>query len=272
LGDVLTDSYTSASFANRNVGTGKAVSVNGISISGTDAGNYSLGNTAASTSADITKRTLTITAATNTKIYDTNTSAAATPTTSGLQGTDTVTGLSETYDTSSVGTGKTLSVATSYTVNDANGGNNYAASMVANHTGIITFATTGTCYGGPGHTILQPINTDRTSVWKGRQVVPVKFRVCDVNGNSIGGSISAVFDTSYSGGVAAPVLYLISSDVQPPDETAESNTPDPQFRWDSSAQQWIFNLNTNSLAIGKTYYYYIYLADGSKVDFAFGLK
>ena len=36
-GDVLTDGYTSATFADKNVGTGKTVSVTGISISGTDA-------------------------------------------------------------------------------------------------------------------------------------------------------------------------------------------------------------------------------------------
>src|SRR5207302_8985676 len=52
-GDVFTDSYTGASFADKNVGTGKAVSVSGISISGADAGNYTF-NTAASTTADIT--------------------------------------------------------------------------------------------------------------------------------------------------------------------------------------------------------------------------
>src|SRR5204863_1570186 len=44
-GDVLTDSYTTASFADKNVGTGKTVSVAGISITGSDAGNYNLLNT-----------------------------------------------------------------------------------------------------------------------------------------------------------------------------------------------------------------------------------
>ena len=41
-GDVLTTSYTTATLADKNVGTGKAVSVSRIAISGTDAGNYSL--------------------------------------------------------------------------------------------------------------------------------------------------------------------------------------------------------------------------------------
>ena len=38
-GDNLTASYTTAEFANKNVGTGKTVGVSGISVSGTDAGN-----------------------------------------------------------------------------------------------------------------------------------------------------------------------------------------------------------------------------------------
>ena len=53
-GDAVTDSYTSASFADPNAGTGKTVSVSGISISGTDAGNYTLANTTATTTANIT--------------------------------------------------------------------------------------------------------------------------------------------------------------------------------------------------------------------------
>src|SRR5206468_2263616 len=60
-GDVFTDSYTSATFNNKNVGTGKPVSVSGISIAGTDSGNYTF-NTTASTAADITARALTVSA------------------------------------------------------------------------------------------------------------------------------------------------------------------------------------------------------------------
>jgi hypothetical protein len=90
-GDMLTVSYTSAAFADKNVGTAKAVSVNGISISGADAANYTV-NTTASTTANITPRALTLTAATNTKTYDGTTSATATPTVTGLQGSDSVTG------------------------------------------------------------------------------------------------------------------------------------------------------------------------------------
>ncbi|MFN0054148.1 MAG: beta strand repeat-containing protein, partial [Planctomycetales bacterium] len=138
-GDTLSTSYGSAWFADKNVGTGKAVSVSGIAISGADAANYALSSTTASTAADITVRSLTITAQTNTKAYDGTTSAAAVPVVAGLQGSDTVTGLSEVYNSSTVGTGKTLAVA-SYTVNDGNGGQNYSVTTVADSTGVIQLA------------------------------------------------------------------------------------------------------------------------------------
>src|SRR5678809_994860 len=60
-GDSLTTSYTSATFADKNIGTSKPVAVGGISISGADAANYSA-NTTASTSANITVRSLTVSA------------------------------------------------------------------------------------------------------------------------------------------------------------------------------------------------------------------
>ena len=93
---------------------------------------------------DIAKAVLTITAQTNTKVYDAETTAAATPTVKGLQGADTVTGLAETYDNKNAGTGKTLSVSSSYTVNDGNSGNNYAVATENNTTGVINkLALTG---------------------------------------------------------------------------------------------------------------------------------
>ena len=69
--------------------TGKAVSVNGISISGGDAGNYCF-NTTATTTANITARALTVSAAGIDKVYDGTTAATATLTTDALSG-DTVT-------------------------------------------------------------------------------------------------------------------------------------------------------------------------------------
>src|SRR5207247_242554 len=75
-GDVFTDSYTSASFADKNVGNDKTVTVTGISISGTDSGNYTA-NTSTTATADITPRTLLVTATADNKGYDGTTAAVA---------------------------------------------------------------------------------------------------------------------------------------------------------------------------------------------------
>ncbi len=129
----------SAAFAGPNVGTSIPVTVSGYTITGADAGNYTLTQPTGLT-ADITAAPLTITATANTKIYDGTTSAAAIPTTSGLQSSDTVTGLAETYDTPNAGTGKTLSVS-AFTVNDGNNGNNYTVSTVSSTAGVIAQAS-----------------------------------------------------------------------------------------------------------------------------------
>jgi hypothetical protein len=61
--------HTGASFANKNAGTGKAISVSGIAISGVDAVNYSVASTA-STTADITPKTISANFSIADKVYD----------------------------------------------------------------------------------------------------------------------------------------------------------------------------------------------------------
>src|SRR5205814_410230 len=64
-----------ATFADKNAAVGKTVTLSGATLSsGGDAGNYSL-TSVATTTANITPRPITVTAATNTKNYDTTTSA-----------------------------------------------------------------------------------------------------------------------------------------------------------------------------------------------------
>jgi hypothetical protein len=67
-GDVVNDSYSTATFDTKNVGTGKTVSVSGIAISGADASNYTF-NTTATTTADVTPTTLTVTANNASRLY-----------------------------------------------------------------------------------------------------------------------------------------------------------------------------------------------------------
>ena len=75
-GDVLTVSYTPATFANKNAGEGKTVTVSGLSLGGTDAANYILASTTVIASASITPATLTVTGITaEDKVYDRSTAA-----------------------------------------------------------------------------------------------------------------------------------------------------------------------------------------------------
>ena len=77
-GDILSLSADSASFADKNAGSGKAIAVTGITLGGQDAGNYELASTSAGTTADIAKRTLNATASGVNKTYDGGTTATVT--------------------------------------------------------------------------------------------------------------------------------------------------------------------------------------------------
>jgi hypothetical protein len=117
-GDSLTTSYTSASFANKNVGTAKTVSVSGIALSGTDAANYSANATAAAT-ADITAKGLTVSGITAVdKVYDATTTAtinADSATLASVVSGDTVTLAAGSaigaFATKNAGTGKVVNVS-----------------------------------------------------------------------------------------------------------------------------------------------------------------
>jgi hypothetical protein len=74
--------------------------------------------------------------------------------------------------------------------------------------------------------------------------------------------------------VAAFALVQIVSGAASTDvnEEVQSTTPDTTFRFDLSAQQWIFNTNTKTLQASRTYRYWITLTDGSRIEYQFGLK
>ena len=139
----------SGSYDTKNVGTGKTVTVTGLSISGTDAANYVLASTSAAAAIG------TITAATLrpgltgsvSKAYDGTTAATLASgnySLSGVLGSDTVNlnnPTSGTYDTKNVGTGKTVTV-TGLSISGTDAANYVLASTsAAAAIGAITTAT-----------------------------------------------------------------------------------------------------------------------------------
>jgi hypothetical protein len=125
----------------------------------------------------------------------------------------------------------------------------------------------GTCTGpNPGGVILQPINADGSSVFKvGTRTIPVKFTVCDANGNPISDPM-AVFGNS-SGSIT--LLSAVRGTVNGVNDTGTNDIPDVAFRYSDGI--WIFNMATSNLNANTTYSYRINLANGS-ILFRFGTK
>jgi hypothetical protein len=138
------------SFDNRNAGAGKTLNVTG-SVSG---GNNYVVSFVSNTTGQITARPITVTALTNTKLYDGTTTAVAIPMipSGSLVSGDTA-AFTETYDTPAVGTGKTLTPVGS--VNDGNGGNNYSVTSVDNISGAVVSENNATTliWPGPGNVL-----------------------------------------------------------------------------------------------------------------------
>lgn len=109
-GDTVNCIVSSATFDTPDVGTGKTVTVN-VGINGSSSANYTV-TTPVTTTANITAKNLTATATAANKVYDGNTTASATCALNGVVAGDTVNcGVSSaTFDTASVGTGKTVTV------------------------------------------------------------------------------------------------------------------------------------------------------------------
>ncbi len=110
-GDVLTTAYTDATFTDKNVGIAKPISVNGITLSGAAAANYTVNTTATST-ANITARPLTITASAQNKVYDGTTTATVTLADDRISGDVlTTTFVAASFSDGNVGTTKTVTVS-----------------------------------------------------------------------------------------------------------------------------------------------------------------
>ncbi|MCR5665053.1 MAG: InlB B-repeat-containing protein [Oscillospiraceae bacterium] len=141
-GDAVTVTAGTASFDNENVGTGKTVSFTGYSLSGADAGNYSLSDQPASVTASITAKALTITGlGAENKSYDGTANATVTGTAS-LEGvldgeTVTVAAGSARFDNKNVGEGKTVTF-TGYSLSGADASNYTLAAQPASTTASIT--------------------------------------------------------------------------------------------------------------------------------------
>ena len=120
-GDALSVSGNGA-FGNKNAGTGKAVSVTNVALSGGDAGNYVLSSNAGSTTADITARILNVSFNGINKTYDGTTGAQVGFGDDRIQGDSLTVAGSAAFGDKNAGTGKTVAV-TNVGLDGADAGN-----------------------------------------------------------------------------------------------------------------------------------------------------
>ncbi len=138
-GDTVNVAANSAQFSDKNVGTGKSVSV-GATLTGADAGNYSLSSVTAGT-ASITPALLTASATVPDKVYDgTATASIGAWSLSGVVPGETVNVVpgSALFSDPNVGSGKAVSVGA--TLGGVDSGN-YSLSLVTANSAAITPAT-----------------------------------------------------------------------------------------------------------------------------------
>lgn len=137
-GDVLTIAGT-GHFANKHIGNGKVVTVDTVTKSGLDAGNYTMSvSGAVLVLADITPLPITVTAQANTKQYDGNTTSATLPVVSPALATGDTAVLSQTYDNKDVAGSPTKTMTPAIVITDGNSGANYTVTLVPVNAGTIT--------------------------------------------------------------------------------------------------------------------------------------
>jgi hypothetical protein len=110
--------------------------------------------------------------------------------------------------------------------------------------------------------VLQPINADGSSIFRLGSTVPVKFQLWDADGNFVTNALARIYLTKISDDIAGNETEAASTSA-----ATEGNL----FRYDSVANQYIFNLSTKSLSTG-TWQLRILLDDGTSKYVALSLR
>ena len=201
-GDLVTVSAT-GTFDNANVGTGKTVTLVETNA-GDDVGNYTITDQG-STTANITAKTLTATASASNKVYDGNTTAAATLTFSDLVGSETLgQSVGATFADQNVDTGIVVTV-NSITLSDGDNGGlatNYTISTGQTTTADITAKT------------LTATASASNKVYDGTTTAAATLTFSDLVGSeTLGQSVGATFaDQNVDTGIVVTVNSITLSD------------------------------------------------------------
>ncbi len=159
-----------ATFASKNVGTGLMVTAVASSLTGTDAGNYTV-SAATSFTASITKAPLTLTTSSDSKPYDGTVTSAGNVLVSGSKATNDTVTVAQVFDSKNAGSRSLVITPATYTIVDTLGNNmadNYAISTVTTTGSIstapitITVANVTKTYDGGTSAISTPVVSSGT--------------------------------------------------------------------------------------------------------------
>jgi hypothetical protein len=250
--DVFSYSYT-ATFNNpggRNAGNNKPITISGISISGTDAGNYTLKTPLpTSTTATISRRGIRVTAQHDDRIYDGTILSSVAPVVelTELQVGDVIsTQPKQNYDNKNVGTNKTLTPS-GMVINDGNSGNNYNIMNLTDLTGIIrtrpisvTAAANTKIYDGNISAAAKPTITtgtlavgdvavfsetyDNKNKGTGKTMTPAVVSILDALSANMAGNYDVSLLTSTNGIITGAQLTITANAA-----SRQYSDPDPQF-------------------------------------------
>ena len=236
-----------ATFADKNVDTGKTVTLTGAGLSGTDAGNYTILNAQPTTTADITPRPVTITANNATMIL-----GAPLPNFTGQTDGNVVQGetLNLTFATTatSASPAGTYDIVPSVAADSVDVAKNYAITPV-NGTLSILYARDG---------FLQPVNDTAhqvgpISVFNAGQTIPLKFQLKNASGQVVQATVAPQS--------LAPVSLGKSNLAVNETATATAATSGSDYVWDGT--QYQYNWKTTKSMAGSYWQVGALLNDGT---------
>jgi hypothetical protein len=272
-----------ATFDTKDVGTGKTVTLAGASLSGAASGDYSLASVA-TTTANITAKSVTVSFQAQDKVYDGTTAAtiksSPVPSLPGVvSGDDVILGTAgavATFDTSAVGSPRTVT-GSGFTKTGTDAGNYAFADPQGTTTAsILAWNASGKGFYAPvgvansiftAAPVAAPINKPSAVPWntiKGGQTVPLKFNV-------FAGSVEK---TSLSDIKSFQQSQLSSctnaQDTDPIDSVA--STGGTTLRYDGAGSQWIQNWQTPKVSGLTCYRAWVTFADNSTLEAFFQLS
>jgi hypothetical protein len=236
------DGTTSINLASKTINT-QGIGLNTLSDHVYDrAGNYAPGITSTSFNIDWTAPTV-IFVSTQNPVYLNSTATVSWTASDSLSGLATPDSGNVTLDTSGVGTKSVGVTATDKAGNSQTYTFNY----------VVRYDFSG---------VLQPINSDGSSVFKLGSTVPVKFQLRDADGDSVTNATARIYVTRTNSSVFGTEIETVSTSAA---------TTSNLFRYDSVNKQYILNLGTKGLTVG-TYRINIDLGDGSVNTVVIGLR